>query len=223
MESEAVASNKTKLDVIHFLEIKRYLTEKVKQFQTGCIKNHFSEGTSYTIDNEILRSVSGLYLEFSDIKLPHYHKRMKVRFSSKEFFLADEIKNLSQKDIKESQNKEGEFISSIFVVPKSEDLFRMISNLKSLTEDLSYIHFKMEKIKSILTLGTPNCYMAKIDIKDTYYSVPILSEHQKYLKFYFRENLYQFTCLPNGLCLGPRKFIKLLKPPFSYQGCSKLL
>ena len=86
MESEAVASNKMKLDVIHFLEIKRYLTEKVKQFQTGCIKNHFSEGTSYTIDNEILRSVSGLYLEFSDIKLPHYHKRMKVRFSPKEFF-----------------------------------------------------------------------------------------------------------------------------------------
>ena len=113
MESEAVASNKTKLDVIHSLEIKRCLIENVKQFQVGCIKNHFSEGASYAIDNEILRSVSGLSLEFSDIRLLHYHKGMKVRFSSKEFFLADEIKNLSQKDVKESQNKEGEFISSI--------------------------------------------------------------------------------------------------------------
>ena len=49
-----------------------------------------------------------------------------------------------------------------------------------------------------------------------YYSVPILSEHQKYLKFYFRGKLYQFTRLPNGLCSGPRKFTKLQKPPLSY-------
>ena len=141
-----------------------------------------------------------------------------MKFSSKEeLFLADEIKNLQQKGvIKESQHEEGEFISRIFLVPKSEDSFRMILNLKRLNENMPYIHFKMETIKSILTLVTPNCYMAKVDIKDAYYSVPILPEHQKYLKFYFRGKLYQFTCLPNGLCSGPRKFTKLLKPPLSY-------
>ena len=127
------------------------------------------------------------------------------------------IKNLLQKGvIKESQHEEGEFISPIFLVPKSEDSFRMILNLKRLNENMPYIHFKMETIKSILTLVTPNCYMAKVDIKDAYYSVPILPEHQKYLKFYFRGKLYQFTCLPNGLCSRPRKFTKLLKPPLSY-------
>ena len=63
---------------------------------------------------------------------------------------------------------------------------------------------------------TPNCYMAKVEIKDAYYSFPILPEHQKYLKFYFRGKLYQFTCLPNGHCSGPRKFTKLLKPSLSY-------
>ena len=56
----------------------------------------------------------------------------------------------------------------------------MILSLKRLNENLPYIHFKMETIKSILTLVTPNCYMAKVDIKDAYYSVPILPEHQKY-------------------------------------------
>ena len=34
----------------------------------------------------------------------------------------------------------------------------------------------------ILTLLTPNCYMAKVDIKDAYYSLLILPEYQKYLK-----------------------------------------
>ena len=76
-----------------------------------------------------------------------------------------------------------------------------------------YIHFEIETVKSNLTLVTPNCYMTKGDINDTYYSVPILVEHQKYLKFYFRGKLYQFTYLPNGICSGPHQFTKLLKPP----------
>ena len=135
-------------------------------------------------------------------------------FSKEELFLPCEIKDLLQKGaIKESQHEEGEFISPIFLVPKSEDSFKMILNLKRLNENMPYSHFKMETIKSILTLVTPNCYMVKVDIKDAYHSVPILPEHQKYLKFYFRGKLYRFTCLPNGLCSGPRKFTKLLKPP----------
>ena len=43
VESEAAASNEVELDVIHSFKIKPYLTEKIKQFQAGCIKNHFSE------------------------------------------------------------------------------------------------------------------------------------------------------------------------------------
>ena len=54
--------------------------------------------------------------------------------------------------------------------------------------------------------------MTKVDIKDAYYSVPINVMHQKFLKCAYGGKLYQFTCLPNGLCSGPRKFTKLLKP-----------
>ena len=142
-----------------------------------------------------------------------------MKFSSKEeLFLACKIKYLLQKGvIKESQNEEGEFISRIFLMPKSGDSFRIILNLKRLNENMPYIHFKMETIKSTLTLVTPNCYMAKVDVKDAYYSEPFLPEHQKYLKFYFRGKLHQFTRLPNGLYSGQRKFTKLLKTPFSHR------
>ena len=57
--------------------------------------------------------------------------------------------------------------------------------------------------------------MAKVDIKDAYYSVPIKISDQRYLKFEYNGNLYKFTCLPNGLSSGPRKFTKLLKPPMA--------
>ena len=74
MESEAAVSNEAKLDVIHSLEIKPYLIEKVQQFQAGYIKNHFSICASYVMYKKILGSASGLSVKFPDNKLPHYHK-----------------------------------------------------------------------------------------------------------------------------------------------------
>ena len=73
----------------------------------------------------------------------------------------------------------------------------------------------METLSTILKLVRPNCYMASVDIKDAYYSVPIAAEDQKYLKIMFEGQLYQFTCLPNGLSSGQRKFTKLLKLPLA--------
>ena len=170
MESEAAASDKVELDFIHSSKVKPYLTEKVKKFQAGCIKNHLSESASYTMEKEILGSVSGLSLEFSNNKLRHYHKGMEMRFSSKEeLFLGCEIKKLLQKGvIKESQHDKGELISSIFLMPKCDDSFRMILNLTRLHKNMPYNHFKMETVKSILTFVNPNCYIAKVDIKGSY-------------------------------------------------------
>ena len=59
---------------------------------------------------------------------------------------------------------------------------------------------------------SPDCYMASLDLKDAYYSIPVMKEHRKYLRFLFNGRLYQFTCLPNGLSSCPRKFTKTLKP-----------
>ena len=58
--------------------------------------------------------------------------------------------------------------------------------------------------------------MGKVDNKDTFYSVPILPQHQDHLQFSFRRKLFQFTCLTNSLSLGPRKFTELLKPPLTF-------
>ena len=73
----------------------------------------------------------------------------------------------------------------------------------------------METLRSILNLIERNCYMASLDLKDAYYSVPISLEYRKFLPFCWKGVLYQFTCLPNGLSSCPRLFTKLLKPPLS--------
>ena len=56
-------------------------------------------------------------------------------------------------------------------------------------------------------------YLASTDLKDVYYSVPIHTDYIKYLKFFWKRQLYKLFFLRNGLCSGPRKFIKLMKSP----------
>ena len=80
----------------------------------------------------------------------------------------------------------------------------------------------MENLASMLTLVQPDCFMAKVDIKDAYYRVPIHEGDQKLLKFHFEDVLYKFTALSNGHTARPRKFTKLLlkalkvlKPPLA--------
>ena len=71
------------------------------------------------------------------------------------------------------------------------------------------------KTMSILKLVTPLTYFPKIDLKDAYYTIQVSPSHQKYLKFANNQDLYKFTCLPNGYCYGTRKFTKVSKPPLS--------
>ena len=54
--------------------------------------------------------------------------------------------------------------------------------------------------------------MCRIDLKDAYFAVPIASHHQKYLRFSWKGQTFQFTCLPFGLSTAPRIFTKLLRP-----------
>ena len=57
----------------------------------------------------------------------------------------------------------------------------MILNLKKLNKVSEYNHFKMDTLKTALNLIYPGAFMAKLDIKDAYYSVPIKQEDQKLL------------------------------------------
>ena len=80
---------------------------------------------------------------------------------------------------------------------------------------MPYVRFKMETLQSTLNLIAPNRYLASIDLKDACYTVPIHPDYSKYLKFFWKGQLYKFLVFPNGLCSGPRKCTKLMKPPIA--------
>ena len=97
----------------------------------------------------------------------------------------------------ETKHKIREFISPIFVREKSDGGFCLILNLKRLDEVVEYKIFKMKIISTILHLVRPDIFMAKLYVKDAYYSVPICEGHQSLLMFQYQTSLFKFTALPN--------------------------
>ena len=59
-------------------------------------------------------------------------------------------------------------------------------------------------------------WICSIDLKDAYLSVSISQEHRRYLRFTWKETMYEFICLPFGLCSAPRVFTKLMKPMMAF-------
>ena len=189
----------------------------MNSFKAGNLKNFKTNWQKITSNEEILNQIEGTTLPFLENPKQYAKLNLNPKFSDKEAAAIDkEIAKLVQKEvIKECQHEKDEFISPIFVTPKRDGGYRLILNLKKLNENLEYIHFKMHGLQEILRLVERNCFMASLDIKDAYYSVPVEESFQKYLKFYWKGKLYKFCVLPNGLAPCPRWFTKLLKPPLA--------
>lgn len=118
--------------------------------------------------------------------------------------------------IQKSRFSRGQFISNYFLVPKPDGSKRFILNLKPLNKWISNPHFKMEDIRTATKLLGPDIYMCHIDLKDAYFLLNVRKSSRKYLRFIFQEELYQFKCLPFGLCTSPYVFTKIMKPVIQY-------
>lgn len=62
----------------------------------------------------------------------------------------------------------------------------------------------MDTFESALKIRTPYCFMSSMDFKNAYYAIPVATEHQKFLQFFWEKRLFQFTSLPQGLSCAPR-------------------
>ena len=132
--------------------------------------------------------------------------------------LDEEIKKLLKKGvIKEAiTGIEGEKFSNIFLRPNPDGSFRMILNLKKLNECVEAPHFKMESITNVLCMIEAGAWMASVDLKDAFFTIPIHSDYQKFFKFIHKRIPYKFSSMPNGYSDAMRVFTKVLKPAFSY-------
>lgn len=191
----------------------------MEKFEAGNVAKaeHVQEWEKLTSDPEILKIVKGDSIEFNETT-PGKSTARKCNVSPETKTKMDaEIQlMLIKKIIVRTAHEPDEYVSPIFPVMKADDSLRIILNLKELNKYVEYHHFKMDNIKAVLANVTRGCYMATIDLKQAYHSVKIQEGYQKYLKFSWDAELFQFTCYPNGLGPCPRKFTKLMKVPMSF-------
>jgi hypothetical protein len=175
--------------------------EKLKEVNlAGRLKFYIKEWEAITNDETILQAVRGFRLPFTNVpfqtKEPHC-----IRMSESDALAVDECigQLLITQAIEIVTDEPGQFVSTIFVVPKSDGSSRLVINLKYLNDFVDSPHFKMEDIRTAISLLGKNFFLAVLDVKDAYHMIPVHSDHRKYLRFRWKGHLYQYTCLPFGL------------------------
>ena len=173
-------------------------------FKAGQVAAHFTAWRTLTNDKILLSHVLGAAVEC--IATPVQHKLPNQIFSEHEYpIVRQEVRKLLEKRVITKVSPiPGQILSNVFLRPKKDGTHRLILNRKRFNESVSHYHFKMDSLSTITKLVSQNCYMASVDIKDAYYSIPIRSSDGKCLRFIWEGELYEFTCLPNGLSCAPR-------------------
>jgi hypothetical protein len=190
---------------------------KSQPFFPGNLTHHYSDWCSLTSDSVILDIIDGIKLNTADIPPQTYCKQLSLSQEDTAIVLAEIDDLLTRGIIMQVDHVSDEFLSNVFTRKKRDsNKNRVILNLSGLNQYLEYVHFKMDTLNTAIKLITPGCYCASIDLADAYYTVNVSPGSRKFLRFQFHGNLYEFTCLPNGLSPGPRFFTKLMKCPLSY-------
>ena len=191
------------------------LETKIKNLVAGNTANCIDKWKSLTSDNEILDAIRGLHIDNDGLEFDKKSKQFPLS-ESQQTTMDNEIEKLLAKRVIATCEKEpNDYFSPIFLKEKPDGGQRVILNLKKLNAKLEKIHFKMDTIFTITKLIRKGCYFTKIDIKDAYFSIKVLAEHTKYLKFKHRNISFKFLVLPNGYIHGPRKFSKIMKVPLA--------
>lgn len=182
----------------------------------GRLRNFLQNWKRITSDPVVLSWINGYKIPF--ISSVYQNNPPKERVWTTEEFsdISKQINKLILKGIiQECLPVKDQFISRIFLIPKTDGSNRLIINLKELNGFIDPVHFKLEDGRTVLKLLFKHCLMSSIDIKDAYYLIPIHKNYRKYLRFYFNKKILEFTCLPFGLCTAPFVFTKIMKPIIS--------
>ena len=169
-----------------------------------------------TNDPRILDIVCNCHLEFNDTPVQSTGS-YPMHFSKfEEDIINSEIQKLLEMNVLEKVSYDkNQFLSPIFTRPKKDGEYWMILNLKELNQYIIYHHFKMDSFETALKLVRKDCYMASVDLRHAYYSVCVSKEERKLLRFIWKGQIYEYTCLANGIGSAPRLFTKLMKPVYA--------
>ena len=164
----------------------------------------------------ILSIVQGFKIPFSQTPFQFGPPQLARVNQEERLQINSEIKEMLRKGaIQQVKPEPGKFLSNLFLVSKKDGGHRPVINLKFLSSFMPYKHFKMEGMHLIKDLLQEHDFLIKVDLKDAYFGIPLDKSSRKYIRFQWKENLYEFLCLCFDLGPTPLIFTKLLKIPIA--------
>ena len=155
-----------------------------ENYQSGNIRHFVDNWFKVTRDPWVLGMVQGVRIPLVTEPIQE-REPFPFRMTPEETdIMSGEIEKLIGKGVVEQVDPvEGQFVSNVFLRPKPDGQHRLILDLTQFNKNVQYEHFKMATLQTALNMVRPGCFMASIDLKDAYYSVPVAREHRKYLRF----------------------------------------
>jgi len=164
-------------------------------------------------DPAVLDSVRGVSIPFSVFPVqtappPPFHPRGRVTVS----VVRGEIQKLiSWRAARICSPSLFQVVNPFFLVDEPDLSYRFILSLSWLNLFIAAPHFKLEDGRTAARFLSRGDWLAKVDLQNPHYSVPVHPESSRFLMFSFEGTLFEFTCLPFGLNLAPFLFTKLMR------------
>ena len=185
--------------------------------KAGQIAHHVKDWRRISSDPWLLSTIQGVEIPFFEIPVQLKEPRpYHLALEECDFVDRELVRMVERGILEETEPSSDQVVSNIFLRGKKDGSYRMILDLTWVNEHVFYEHFKMHLLNTALEMMRPRCWMGSVDLKDAYYSVPVKDSYRKFLRFRWRDRLYQFTALPNGLACAPRIFTKILNPVFAF-------
>jgi len=189
-------------------------------FKGGKIRCFIEIWRTLTSDSTILGYIKGVHIpiniDFDDLPMP----KKELKFSHEEkIAVKKKIDEFLKSGIIEKVTDPGEepsVISNFFLRTKPDGNFRFILNLKPFNALIDKTKFKLTSLRAALKLVKRNCYFAKLDFKDGYYSINVHEQSRAFFRFEHNGEIFQFCCLPQGYTDAVRIFTKVMKPPLAH-------